>query len=136
MNKNIENIAIPEISSFKSRGDWEDACWQKILESRWIFKFITTPHEKHDLIMRTAALKLIQSGKSYRQIGQELWLSPQTVSGIHKAIKENNYKSYFERGKKDRKRKNYSSDKKISPKKPEGIPRPTKYGTIYMKPIR
>jgi predicted transcriptional regulator len=63
--------------------------------------------------MRAAALDRLSTGKSYSEIGEELWLSPQTVSGIKKAASEKSYKSYLERSKKGRKKKIYGS--KIRP---------------------
>ena len=130
------DIKIPEVSSFRSRKEWEEGCWQKILGSRRALELIITPHERHDLVMRVAALNFLETGKSYRQIGRELWLSPQTISGIKKSSKEGGYRSYSERSKKERKPKNYSPNKKPRSTRPEGIPRPTKYGTIYIRPIK
>lgn len=128
-----KELIIPEISQFSSRKEWEAVCWQKILASPQLLQLITTQHERKDLVMRAAALDRIQSGKSYRQISRELWLSLQTISGIKKALNENHYKSYLERSKKERKRKTYSSNSKPrSPKKPSGISRRTKYGIVYI----
>jgi len=62
--------------------------------------------------MRAAAIDLIQSGKSYRQISEKLWLSSQTISCLKKALAENGYKSYQERSKTERKKKNYSPKNK------------------------
>ena len=128
-------ITLPKIEKYSSRKEWEDACWNKILESnelKELLKLFTTSHERHDLITRIAALEKITSGKSYRKIGDELWLSSQTISGIKKAINENGYRSYLERSKKERKKKVYSHDRASSTKpKPKGRAHKTKYGTIY-----
>jgi hypothetical protein len=74
------------------------------------------------------------SGKSYRKIGKELWLSPQTISAIKKAINEKTYRSYLERSHKERKKKKYSPSpvSEKSKSRPYGRPRRIKYGTIYM----
>lgn len=125
--------SMPPIGDYKSRLIWENACWEKILSNKDLLKIIITPSERHYLVMRATTLDRLQSGKSYRQIGQELWLSPQTISCIKKSIKESNYISYSERSKKERKPKSYSSTKKSRIPKPEGIPRPTKYGTLYLR---
>ena len=76
-------------------------------------------------------MERINSRKKYREIAEELWLSPQTISSIKKAVSENSYRSYRERGKTERKKKAYSHDK-ISRKKPYGRPVHTKYGTVYL----
>ena len=84
--------------------------------------------------MRVAALDGLMFGKSYKDIGDELWLSPQTISGIKKVLKENNYRSYLERSKKERKKRRYGSKPDISrSNNPRhlGKAHKTKYGTIY-----
>ncbi len=131
MNKKKSTI-LPSINSYSSRKEWEDACWRKILKSEELLQLLLTSHERRDLVMRAAALEGLVSGKSYRQIGEELWLSPQTISGIKKAIHEKNYRSYLERSKKGRKKKEYSSDTSPSKSRPSGRPQRTKYGTIYL----
>ncbi|MEK7212595.1 MAG: Trp family transcriptional regulator [Patescibacteria group bacterium] len=131
MNKQHTSIDLPPISSYPSRKEWEAACWRRISRSQDLLELIITPHERHDLVMRTAALQRILSGKSYRQIGEELWLSSQTISVIKKALNENNYRSYHERGKKERKKRQYSSISRLSAR-PRGRRVRTKYGTIYL----
>lgn len=123
---------LPLINAYSSRIEWENACWQKISESKDLLRLLITSNERHNLVMRVAALNRIIAGQSYRQIGDELWLSSQTISGIKKTLKGKNYRSYLERNKKERKKKKYSSDQKPFKSSPAGIPRRTKYGTIYM----
>ncbi len=120
---------MPAIGDCRSRVEWEGACWHKISASKDILELISTSSERHDLVMRAAAINALISGKSYREIGKELWLSPQTISGIKKALDENSYKSYP--GRKERKKKvySYSKTQKYGPK---GTPRRTKYGIVYM----
>lgn len=125
-------VVIPPIGYYRSRKEWEIVCWEKILESKDLLKLLITSHERHDLVMRAATIDRLFSGKSYKQIGEELWLSPQTVSGIKKAAHEKIYKSYLERSKKERKSKIYSSNIKTRSSKPLGISRRTKYGTLRM----
>ncbi len=132
IKKEKELIIIPPVSNYPSRKEWEDACWEKILTSKDLLQLLITSHERHDLVMRAAALDRLFLGKSYKQIGEELWLSSQTVSGIKKAAFGNTYKSYLERSKKERKKKIYSSNTKIRKLRPSGTPRRTKYGTIYI----
>jgi len=128
-----ESKIIPSISNYGSREEWERACWRKILKSKELLSLFITSHERRDLITRAATMDAIISGKSYREIGKELWVSPQTISIIKKAINEKAYRSYLERSRKERKKKEYSIDNRpVRRKWPEGRPRRTKYGTIYM----
>ena len=122
---------MPTIDGYHSRAEWETACWEKLSASKDLLKMIITSHELHDLVMRAVAIDALVSGKSYRQIGKELWLSSQTISGINKALAGNNYRSYLERSKKERKKKVYSYDKEPRISRPRGTPRRTKYGTLY-----
>src|SRR3989344_1103039 len=87
-------INIPPIDAYTSRKEWEGACWKKILESKDELGLIITSFERRNIVLRAAAIDRLFSGKSYRKIGEELWLSPQTISGIQKALKENGYKSH------------------------------------------
>jgi len=82
--------------------------------------------------MRAATLKELISGKGPRQISRELFISSQTINVIKKAMTENKYRSYLERSKKERKKKEYSTDRRPIRKLPKGRPKRTKYGTIYM----
>lgn len=133
MNKNKSyKTDLPLVSSYPSRKDWELACWRKILKSEGLLQLLITPHERHDLVMRAAALEGLAAGRSYKTIGEALWLSPQTISGVKKALNEKSYLSYLERSKKERKKRKYSES--VSPKKPRprGRPRRTKYGVVYL----
>lgn len=128
-------VALPAVSKYLSRKEWEVASWNKIVLSPDLLRLIITDYERRNIVMRAAALDRIALGKSYQEIGKELWLSPQTVSGIKKAARELNYKSYLERSKKERKKKIYSAnrnDRRSKRADHAGIPRRTKYGTLYM----
>ncbi len=125
-------INLPLLKRYSSRQEWEDACWQKILKSKKFLELLTTSNERHNLVMRAAVIEGINMGKKYRQIADELWLSPQTISAIKKAVKENNYRSYRERGKTERKKKVYSDLSKPKRKKYYGRRVRTKYGTIHL----
>lgn len=127
-----ELAAVPPIDNYSSRQEWETVCWQKIIGSKELLQLLITSHERHDIVMRAAAINSLSLGKSYNQIGEELWLSPQTISGIKKSVSERSYRSYLERSKKERKKKVYSSSIKTRRPRPSGIPRRTKYGTLYM----
>ncbi len=99
-----------------------------LTESEWL----ETPAAPY-LYVRAATLKELVSGKGPRQISRELFISSQTINVIKKAMFENNYRSYLERSKKERKKKVYSIDRRpIRRKWPEGRPKRTKFGTIYV----
>ena len=124
---------LPPIDKYDSRKEWEAACWRKVRESKKLLDLLITSHERHNLVMRAAALDGIISGKSYRQISKELWLSLQTISVIKKALGENGYRSYLERSKKERRKRKYSDNLgEARPRRPRGWPKRTKYGTIYV----
>ena len=133
----MDKFIIPQISYYSSRKEWEDACWRKILKSTNFLELLVTSYERRNLIMRATVIDGINSGKSYRQIAEELQLSPQTISSIKKALKENSYRSYRERSKKERKKKIYSSSSVLSQRrKYRGRPIRTKYGTIYLRHLK
>ena len=125
--------AIPPMNQYPSRKEWEAAAWERVLTSTDALRLLVTAHERRAIVMRAAALDRISSGKSYRDIGRELWLSPQTVSGIKKAVKEKIYRSYLERSKHERKKKVYHPQGAARKEKSFGIPRRTKYGTGYIR---
>ncbi len=132
MNRN-QLITLPQMNKYSSRKEWEAACWEEILKSKELMQLLTTSYERHNLVMRAAVIENLSLGKTYRQIGRELWLSPQTISLVKKAVKEKNYRSYLTRSKKERKKKVYSIDRRpIRKKWPEGRPKRTKYGTVYL----
>jgi hypothetical protein len=131
MNKNMDFI-LPKLNSCSSRKEWEVVCWKKILNSENILGLIITPNERRNLVMRAAVIEKINLGIGTSQIARELLLSRQTINTIRKAIDENGYRSYRERGKTERKKKIYTPDMKKG-KKYRGRPIRTKYGTIYSK---
>lgn len=126
------SVVLPPLSRFSSRKQWEEACWEVISKSKKFLDIMTTPYERRNIVLRAAVLNCINSGKRYRQIGEELWLSPQTISSIKKSLGESRYKSYRERGKSERKRKIYSKNDIQKKGRPSGRPVRTKYGTLYV----
>ena len=96
-------IHLPQRNHFSSREAWEISCWKNIVKSETLLHLLITPHEQHNLVIRATTLEGLMSGKSYKQIGKELWASPQTISGIKKAMEERIYESYLERRKKKQK---------------------------------
>jgi len=121
---------MPAVSDYSSRKEWEAACWQKIATSEELLQLLTTAYDRHNIVMRAATVDGLASGKSYRKIGEELWISPQTISSIKKSANEKVYKSYLERSKKERKKRVYGIVESHR-RKPRGTPRRTKYGILY-----
>ena len=134
----IKIPSITAVATHSSRKAWEEAAWQEIIdflhrirsrkELEEFLVLVLAPGERRKFVMRAAALDRIRSGKSYREIGKELWLALQTVSAIAKSLREHGYRSYRERGKTERKKRRYSS----RPRKAFQRRRRTKYGTIIL----
>jgi len=133
MLKNMKGASneLPPANHYHSRRDWEKACWQKIIKSPDLLRIIITANERRNFVLRALAIDRLSSGKKYREIGEELWLSPQTISSVKKALREQNYRSYWERGKTERKKKVYSGNFGQTRKKYLGRSVRTKYGTLH-----
>lgn len=123
---------MPPVSDFSCRAEWEKACWRKISTSQNLLNTFITAYERHNLVMRAAISDRLLAGKSYHQISNELWISPQTISGIKKTFKEKRYRSYLERSRTERKKKIYHSFRRPTPSRPQGRPVRTKYGIVYI----
>ena len=126
-------LKLPSRKDYETRAAWEDACWQEISKSSDILRRLVTPYERHGLVMRAAVEACLAVGKSYREIGRELWASPQTVSTIKKSFRKETYRSYFQRSKTERKKRVYSSSKsedRVVSTKSLGGYRRTKYGKV------
>jgi Trp operon repressor len=83
--QNLWNDLIKKLSETSS-----EEAMRKILEK------LITKDEKDMILKRLAVVSLVRSGKTYREIGEILWLSPTTVSTIKKNVLDvnKNYKSY------------------------------------------
>ena len=129
--KRNETVVIPPVNAYSSRKEWEEDCWRKLISSReW--PNLITPYERHNIVMRAAVAYRLRVGMSYTDIGRELWLAPQTISTIKKGIREKRYRSYADRGATERKKKIYTRDRSTRAHPKIGIPRKTKYGTLYL----
>jgi len=131
-----KSLILPKINNYSFRKEWETDCWKKILGSKDLMGLIITADERHDLVLRAAAIGEIYSGKTYREISKNLFISQQTISGIKKALKEKNYRSYRDRSRTERKKKIYSSGPKQKIKSGHigeiGFYRRTKYGKVWI----
>ena len=103
---------MKNLHEFKSRKEWEESVWGYFVEEisdpankKSLSKFLNcvlTNKEKKLIINRLIAIRLLGDHKTYREIGELLWLSPNTISMAKKAIqKENGYQSYYERRQED-----------------------------------
>ena len=103
LNKNVFALDIftqinpmRKISEFNSRKEWEDFIWSKFLESaerakddrklKIFLDGLLSTSEKRLIVKRLAALNLIKAGKTYKEIGEILWISPNTLSALKKSI--------------------------------------------------
>lgn len=120
------------INRYNSRKEWEEANWEKLIKQPKILESFITEYERHILVLRVAVVARLNNGKSYREISKELWLSPQTISSIKKAINKKGYESYRKTGKTERKPKVLNSELQ-NKKKFQGRTKRTKYGTIYFR---
>lgn len=91
---------MKKIESFGSRKEWMDFVWSEILKdiknprSAAIFNALMTAHEKEIFVNRLAAISRIKRGDGYREISEELWLSPTTIGSLKKLITNNSNKEY------------------------------------------
>ena len=106
--------AIPSINKFKSRKEWEAYIWKQIIEGLVKIKstegmeqslsLTLTDYEKKQMIKRAVAIALLRQGKTYRDIGKILWLSPSTISALKKSLRSHQeYTSHYMRNKKQEK---------------------------------
>ena len=91
---------MEEKISFNSRKEWENYIWLKFIdnirkagEKQKAEKFLNnllTEKERKIIAKRLATLALIKEGRSYKEIGKILWISPGTISSLKKSIKKDN----------------------------------------------
>ncbi len=135
-------INIPIISGH--RKEWEEHAWNSLLsylhkltsaELKSFIQIVASPRERHDILMRATAIDRLQKDAAYRTIGKELWLTPQTVSAIKRALIEGQFKSYKERSKSERKKRPATTWRPTKSGKRDPMLRriKTKYGTIYSR---
>jgi len=95
---------MKNINKFKSKKDWEGYLWETVLENiarlnteRELKSFLNSllsEAEKKNISRRLIVFSLLKQGKTYREIGEILWISPGTISAIKKSlINKENYRS-------------------------------------------
>src|SRR3989344_4262956 len=115
---------IPSVNKFKSRKEWGKYVWSVLIkemaksnsikELEKILDVLLTSHEKQQMIRRASAVSFLKQGKSYREIGQILWLSPNTINAIRKSIRtQEGYVSHYMRNKKSKKKQKPLSKKEL-----------------------
>lgn len=90
----MENIE--KAFEFKTRKEWEEFIWLKLLEDikktrsekqlKELLNILISQKERKFIIKRLMTIYLIQKGKSYQEIGNLLWISPATISAIKKSL--------------------------------------------------
>ncbi len=125
MNGKNTGPELPSIEKFASRREWEAVCWESLLKCPELIRLLATSRDRRAFAAKAYAVQGLKSGKSYREIGKESWLSPQTISALQKAIIRHEYQSYSEYGR--------TREKPGSPLRSSRSPRRrvrTKYGTL------
>ena len=123
---------LPLLKNCSSRKEWEEISWLKILKSKKLLQTLVTSYERHIFVIRAATMEGLMAGKRQRELSRELFVSLQTINAVKKAMAENNYLSYLQRSKKERKKKEYSTSSFGAITKRKGRPKRTKYGIVYM----
>lgn len=134
-NKNTagkKQTRLPLLKDCSSRKEWEEISWKKILKSKKLLRTLVTAYERHILVIRAATMEGLIAGKGQRELSRELFVSLQTINAVKKAMTENNYRSYLQRSKKERKKKEYSTNSFGAITKRRGRPKRTKYGIVHM----
>jgi Trp operon repressor len=136
MKKNLSkarniSLVLPPLSEYTSRKEWEYECWKLITKNEPSLLLFITPYERRNIIIRIAVFQRVCSGVSYKEIGKELWVSPQTISGIVKLMNEEEYQSYF-KWNKNKPKKNNNTSFFVSREQSRKRRVRTKFGTTYV----
>ena len=115
---------LPLVTEFPSRKHWEAGVWEIIIirlaeiknvpELKKALELLLGQKERERLLYRALTISRLNKKLAYREIGRELWVSPQTISAVKKSLLENSYKSSYKRG---HIKKQYSSIGRKSVKK-------------------
>ncbi len=93
---------------FKNRKEWKEFVWLSFLEElqrvnsekqfKELLESVLSAKEKNLIINRLIAAALIKENKTYREIGEILWLSPNTISAIKQSLLKKSIYSGYRRG--------------------------------------
>ena len=101
-----KNESVHQQMIGKSAEHWQKQLWEKLIykvasakspkETKKILENLISDYEKKVILRRLAVTALVGSGKTYQEIGEILWMSPQTISTAKKNlfVSSHNYKSY------------------------------------------
>lgn len=98
---------MKNIDEFKSRKEWEVYLWEIILKNigkskseeklRNFLNNLLSETERKNIVRRLTVISLLRQGKTYREIGEILWISPGTISAIKKSLLNyTNYRSKYD----------------------------------------
>jgi len=115
---------MKNINEFKSRKEWENYLWRVFLKNvekskleKRLANFLNnllSETEKKNIVRRLTVIFLLKQGKTYKEIGEILWISPGTISAIKKSLL--NYRNY-------RSKYDFYKNKKVEErKKMKGLP--------------
>lgn len=106
-NKQIRNSNKNNRLMGKAAEQWQEQLWEKLINkitaakspkaTKLILENLISDYEKKMILRRLAVTGLVRTGKTYQEIGEILWMSPQTISTMKKNLlgnRNNNYKSY------------------------------------------
>ena len=93
-------MKISKLDKFKSRKEWSNYAWHELLGDiknpalAVAMDSLLSSYEKNIIVNRFAAVSLIKEGASYKKIGEELWLSPNTIRSLKIIVEDNLAKEY------------------------------------------
>jgi len=93
-------MKVFKLDKFKSKKQWSDYVWQRLLKDiknpvlSVALDSLLGRYEKNIIINRFAAIALIKEGRTYREIGRELWLSANTIRSLKRILESNSMKEY------------------------------------------
>jgi Trp operon repressor len=118
-------------NNFDTREEWINFVWKKLLENinnskiTGILDSLLSRYEKKMIVNRIIALSLIKKGKSYKQISEELWLSPNTIRSLRIIFQNKLVKDY--RGYNFRTNEKKKLKEKIESQNPKYYPEPSPF---------
>ncbi|NCO89665.1 hypothetical protein AUJ30_01340 [Candidatus Wolfebacteria bacterium CG1_02_39_135] len=88
---------MKNINEFKSRKEWENYLWRVFLKNvekskleKRLANFLNnllSETEKKNIVRRLTVIFLLKQGKTYKEIGEILWISPETIFDYFAGIK-------------------------------------------------
>lgn len=88
------------LNNFNLKKERVNIVWAKLLADikdpnlNSALNTLLTSYEKGMIVNRLIALSLIKKGKSYKEIGRELWLSPTTIRSLKRILESKSSTGY------------------------------------------